>query len=102
MSHNLVLAGHGCCWQTPTHITKQLLEGLKPGTCIDQDIEVIEKLRTWVHSVSDPNLTIQEMKNPYKVRERQRHIKEIDELCDSMVSYIKQNNTPNKRLTGSN
>lgn len=102
MSHNLIVAG-GCPWQTDTETTEKLLANLAPGTVMEQDFEVIERLRAWAHASFDPKPLIgKDARNPYLVNRRNEEIEEIDYLCNSMRDYILNHSRGNKRLTDSN
>jgi hypothetical protein len=102
MSHNLVIAGIGCPWQTPTEVTRRLLEHLSPGTVLEQDLEVIERLRAWVHATHDPPpLAGRDARNPYLVEQRRRAIAETDEEIDSLIASIRQVHD-GRRMTGTN
>jgi hypothetical protein len=101
MSHNLVVIGYGCPWNTPSHITQSLLKNLT-GTTLEQDLSVIERLRSWAHKVYDPPaLSLTELKNPYLVKSRQVRINEINSECDKIIKFIKDNHI-GFRMTESN
>jgi hypothetical protein len=101
MSHNLTLTGYGCSWQTPTDVTFALLKNLKPGTCTEQDVEVLERLRVWVLETCGPaKLTFIEARNTHLLAQYADAVCEINRSVDGMIHYVRQINTPSKRLTG--
>jgi hypothetical protein len=102
MSHNLEIARIGCPWQTDSETTKRLLANLSPGTVLEQDIQVIERLRTWAHETTDPPpLFGTDARNPHLLEWRQQQIAEIDEMIDSTIARMRELNSRH-RLTCSN
>ena len=102
MSMNIYVEGYpgNFPWQTPTSVSYEVVRNLKGRSPLEQDLEVIERLRSWIHGLYDPKpLVGKDARNTYLVQRREEEVQELDNRVNEVVLFIRYN-SKGKRLVG--
>lgn len=103
MSHNIHIIGYGSYpWQTPTYLTRYVLDNAKGNSPIEKDLSALKLLEEWVQKeIYPPPLKGKDSKNPYLLKLRENEIKSINNYLIDIENYIRKTQSP-KQLVVSN